>query len=358
MVRVFIPGVFDVFHVGHLNYLMAAAAAGDTLIVGVQDDREVEKHKAVELVHSLAERIAIIEQFQFVDEVISYIHVDQGPLLEALNIHVFACGEEYGHDDRFPGQKATLAYCAENNIRVFRIPRTEHVSSTKVRNQLKEFWASRAKREQDLPSGVTVLGSFGENQEKVSEETVKEVELVYSAVDSPGSKSILDVACGDGRLLVHLAETFQKCVGIDYVGTLLELAKKRLSAKGLEAELFEHDVTTFAYPETFDVVLLSGILPCLDDSQCNGMLEQLEKWAGPDAHLLVRTSIGIEKRINVVNQYSAELNARYTGYYRTVEETRQLFESRNWVSQQDTQLYQHRPDTAVWWFSFSRDGGS
>ena len=355
MVRVFVPGVFDVFHVGHLNYLMTAAAAGDHLVVGIQDDREVEAHKGVELVMPLAERIAIIEQFRFVGEAISYIDVFQGPLLKALEIDVFACGEEYGYDDKFPDQRKTLEYCEQHGIQVARIPRTPYVSSTRIRSQLKEFWASRATKDCDLPAGVTVLGSFGGDQEKITSQTQREVDLVTGAVEQPGDKSLLDIACGDGRLLVHLVRDFQKVVGVDYVGDLLELACRRLEGAGLEAELIEDDVTSFSYDGVFDVVLLSGILPYLDDAQCHEMLAQLDSWAADPCTFLVRSSVGLQKRVNVVNQYSSELKTYYTGYYRTVEETSQMFLDCGWQQMACEELYQHRPDTAVWWFGFSRE---
>ncbi|MCP3693740.1 MAG: methyltransferase domain-containing protein [Planctomycetaceae bacterium] len=354
MVKVFVPGVFDVFHIGHLNYLMAAAAAGDSLIVGVQDDRDVETHKGVELVNSLAERIAIIEQLRFVDEAISYRDIFQGPLLEALGINVFACGEEYGETDLYPDQQKTLQYCHEHGIQVVHIPRTPRVSSTRIRSQLKTFWTARATQERELPAGVTVLGSFNGDQEKVASQTQREVDLVTAAVDNPGDKSLLDTACGDGRLLVSLAKQFNKVVGFDYVGELLELAQRRLSDAHVEAELFEGDATTFQYDGEFDVVLLSGILPCLDNEQCQQMLERLEDWSAEQCTLLVRSSVGLEKRIEVINQYSKALNTRYTGYYRTVEETRELFQGKGWQLLDDERLYQNHADTAVWWFSFSR----
>ena len=354
MVKVFVPGVFDVFHIGHLNYLMAASTAGDTLIVGVQDDREVAIHKDVELVTPLAERIAIIEQFRFVNEVISYREIFQGPLLKALEIDVFACGDEYGHNDRYPDQQRTLRYCEENGIQVVHLPRTPHVSSTRIRSHLKNFWTARASKDRELPAGVTVLGSFDGDQEKITAETQREVDLVTSAITDPQEKSLLDTACGDGRLLVNLARHFGKVVGFDYIGDLLELAQRRLTAANLEAELLVGDATTFKYDGVFDVVLLSGILPYLDNEQCQQMLERLAAWSAEQCTLLVRSSVGLEKRIDVINQYSTALNTRYTGYYRTVEETRELFLGKGWQLLDDERLYQNHADTAVWWFSFSR----
>jgi cytidyltransferase-like protein len=58
MTRVYVPGVFDVFHIGHLNYLKSASENGDYLIVAVQDDREIMKQKGVAVVTPLPERVA------------------------------------------------------------------------------------------------------------------------------------------------------------------------------------------------------------------------------------------------------------------------------------------------------------
>jgi cytidyltransferase-like protein len=355
MVRVFTPDDYNVFHAAHLNYLMAAAAAGDYLVVGVQEDSFLESQDDLELVNTQEERIAIIEEFRFVDEAVGYTSAFQGPLLEFLEIDVFACDEAYGQDECFPEQQGTLDYCKKNNIQITRIPHSPYVSSSRVRSQLKDFWNSRATKVTDQSASVTVLTSFGGDQDKISAEARREFKLVLDAVSEPENKSLLDIACGDGRLLVHLAKHFKHVVGIDYIGDLLALAQKRLAAENLEAELFEGDVTTFTYDGTFDAVVLSGILPCLDDEQCEQMLQQLELWAADQCTLVVRSSVGLKKRINVVNQYSSDLETHYTGYYRTVDETTQLFSNLGWRQLESQLMYQHRPDTAVWWFSFSRE---
>ncbi|NOY29554.1 MAG: adenylyltransferase/cytidyltransferase family protein [Planctomycetes bacterium] len=185
MKRVFVPGVFDVFHVGHLNYLKSAAEAGDHLIVGVQDDRFVLKCKGINPIIPLADRIAVLEALQCVDEVVSYTNVFQGPLLEGLEIDVFAAGEEYGQNEEYPDQKRTLEYCQANDVEVFQIPRTNHVSSTNVRGHLKQFWNARARLQDELTGGVTVLGSFQGDQKKVGKETQIEVETILQATGDP-----------------------------------------------------------------------------------------------------------------------------------------------------------------------------
>jgi len=356
MVRVFVPGVFDVFHVGHLNYLRHAAQYGKHLIVGVQDDRAVATCKGIRPVVPLAERMEIIANLRFVDEVVSYVAVDQSAVLEGLNIDVFACGEEYGATDQYPDQKTTLEYCRRQGIHVARIARTPHVSSTQIRDQLRQFWNDRARLAGKLEAGVTVLGSFDGDQEKVREETRREVELVLAAVERPEDKVLLDLGCGDGRLLVPLAAQFGDAIGVDYASKLLDLAEKRLRSAGQQACLIEGGVSDLRLQRKADVVLLSGLLPCLDDLMAQRLLGELARCTHSRTQLLVRTSLGTQGRIDVINQYSPELRARYTAYYRTREEIVALLRGHGWREQASCPLYQHRTDSAVWWFEFSTSG--
>ena len=90
------------------------------------------------------------------------------------------------------------------------------------------------------------------------------------------------------------------------------------------------------------------------------MTEKLSNVSGmahSASRCLVRTSVSLNKRINVVNQFSPELGQVYTGYYRTVSEVESGFLDHGWRCKERFQLYQHRPDTAVWWFEFERSEG-
>lgn len=353
MVTVFVPGVFDVFHVGHLSYLKQAAAAGDYLIVGVHDDREVRRLKKIDPVIPLAERMAIIEHLRFVDEVISYVDVFQGPLLTGLGVDVLAVGEEYGVTNQYPDQRRTLQFCADHGIRVHRIPRTRHISSTIIRERLQTFWNSRSALVEDLPAGVTVLGTHQGDQRRIAEQTAQEVALVIDQVDSPGDKVLLDLGCGDGRQLVQLARSFRKVIGVDFAESLLDLARQRLDSAGLAGDLVLANAIEYEPDQPVDVFLLSGLLPCIDDVQAACVAEMLRHHSQAGRQLFVRTSIGLERRIDVVNQYSTELNSRYTAYYRTNEEILDLFARSGWRLERSEILYQHRADTGVKWYQFA-----
>lgn len=356
MTRVLAPGVFDVFHIGHLNYLKAASQCGDYLIVAVQEDRAAEQQKDIQLVTRLSERMALLENLRFVDEVVSYADVFQGPLLEALKIDVFACSEQYGADGRYPDQRRTLEFCVANNIRVARIPHTERVSSTRIRNQLRNFWSARAAKAAELPAGVTTLGSFQGNQEQVRQQTRRECELIRAAALLNGARSLIDLGCGDGRHLAELLPDFERLVGVDFAPELIELARSKIDPldNGAKVSLHIDDVTAFSSNERFDLIVLSGITPCLDDEQVVTLLQRTRELAQPHARLLVRTSIGLNRRIDLVNFFSTELGTTYTAYYRTQTEVIRDAQLAGWQVCHSASLYQHRPDTAVWWFEFVR----
>jgi glycerol-3-phosphate cytidylyltransferase len=323
----------------------------------VQDDREVRRSKGIEPVIPLAERMAIIEALRCVDEVVSYVSVFQGPLLRGLGVDVLAVGEEYGRNDEFPLQRETLAYCREHGIKVVHLPRTRHISSTQIRARLHEFWRSRASLVEALPAGVTVLGSHGGDQQKTRETTARELRLVLEAVESPEKKTLLDLGCGDGRHLAELSKSFAKVIGVDFAGELLEIARKRLVEVGTTAELIECNAVEFTTDQRVDVLLLSGLLPCIDDEQAEQLAANLQQHARRGGQLFVRTSNAVQRRINVVNQFSEELGCHYTAYYRTDEEVVGLFGRHGWRLERGLPLYQHRSDTGVWWYQFRSAAG-
>jgi glycerol-3-phosphate cytidylyltransferase len=70
-------GVFDMFHIGHVNILRNAKSMCDKLIVGVSTDKLVLKNKNKMPIISFKERKKIIESCKFVDKVIAQHNIDK-----------------------------------------------------------------------------------------------------------------------------------------------------------------------------------------------------------------------------------------------------------------------------------------
>jgi ubiquinone/menaquinone biosynthesis C-methylase UbiE len=81
-------------------------------------------------------------------------------------------------------------------------------------------------------------------------------ELLCESVDLRAGERVLDVACGNGNAALAAARRFCQVVGVDYVPALLDNARRRAEAEGLQATFQEGDAEDLPFPDdAFDVVL-------------------------------------------------------------------------------------------------------
>lgn len=136
--RVFTVGVFDLFHLGHVNLLKAAKQLGDYLIVGVQYN--VEKYKDAHIFYDFEQRVDIIRSLRFVDLAVPYEAVDTR--IAEIEFDVFAKGPDQCH----AGFQRAIQFCAEHGKRVVTLPRTRNISASALRKGLEGI----AAREQQV----------------------------------------------------------------------------------------------------------------------------------------------------------------------------------------------------------------
>jgi SAM-dependent methyltransferase len=81
-------------------------------------------------------------------------------------------------------------------------------------------------------------------------------ELLCEAVDLRAGERVLDVATGNGNAALAAARRFCDVTGVDYVPSLLERARERAKAEGLEVDFQEGDAEDLPFPDdSFDAVL-------------------------------------------------------------------------------------------------------
>ena len=103
---VYLPGVWDVFHPGHLNVINRAKLCGDYLVVGVCSDRLEQQHKKIPATFNEAQRSQVIAGLKSVDEVYVYDNPDQTEAIRLFNAQMFVVGEEFGFQGVPEHQKA------------------------------------------------------------------------------------------------------------------------------------------------------------------------------------------------------------------------------------------------------------
>jgi glycerol-3-phosphate cytidylyltransferase len=88
-------GVFDLFHIGHLNILKRAKEQCEYLIVGVSTDEVVQGYKKKTPVIPFEERIAIVEAIKYVDKVVPQTSMDKFEAWEKLIFDAIFHGDDW-----------------------------------------------------------------------------------------------------------------------------------------------------------------------------------------------------------------------------------------------------------------------
>ena len=129
MKRVLTYGTFDLLHYGHINLLRRAKALGDYLVVAVSTDtfNEIKGKKAY---HNYETRKMMLEAVRYVDLVIPEENWEQKiDDVKKYDIDIVVMGSDWAGSDRFDYLKD---YCE-----VVYLPRTEGVSTTQIKEELK-----------------------------------------------------------------------------------------------------------------------------------------------------------------------------------------------------------------------------
>lgn len=133
----YIAGVFDLFHVGHLNMFKRAKKQCDYLIVGVVNDESVMKNKKTMPVIPFEERIEIVRSCRYVDEAVE-IPTEYNDTDEAYRRYQFDVqfsGSDYEDDPAWLAKKAFLQ--KQGSDMVF-FPYTQSTSSTKLKEVIQK----------------------------------------------------------------------------------------------------------------------------------------------------------------------------------------------------------------------------
>jgi glycerol-3-phosphate cytidylyltransferase len=127
------PGAYDLFHVGHLNLLRRAADQCDHLIAGVVSDEMLLATKGRLPVVPLAERMEIVRNLRFVDEVHAEVVPDKLDTWRAVGFDVIFKGDDWRGTEK--GRRLERDFAAVG-VEVRYFPYTVHTSSTALRRAL------------------------------------------------------------------------------------------------------------------------------------------------------------------------------------------------------------------------------
>ncbi|MCM1047011.1 MAG: adenylyltransferase/cytidyltransferase family protein [Clostridiales bacterium] len=134
MIIGYTTGVYDLFHIGHLNLFKNARGMCDKLVVGVTVD-ELVGYKGKKAMIPFEDRIEIVRSCRYVDAAVPQYDMDKVKACRELGATVLFVGDDWYGSDKW---KKYEAACEAEGIKIVYFPYTKGVSSTKISAALKE----------------------------------------------------------------------------------------------------------------------------------------------------------------------------------------------------------------------------
>lgn len=133
----YVAGVFDLFHIGHLNLLRRAKEQCEILLVGVVSDEQASVGKKRSPYVKERERLEVVESCKYVDRAFILPVVSSGTrdVYKKYHFDVQFSGSDYAND---PTWLAEQAWLREHGSDLVFFPYTESTSSTKLKNAIED----------------------------------------------------------------------------------------------------------------------------------------------------------------------------------------------------------------------------
>ena len=126
-------GVFDLFHIGHLNILRRAKEQCEYLIVGVSTDELVETYKNKRPVIPFNERVEIVKAIRYVDEVVPQTTMNKIEAWDNIHYNVLFHGSDWKGSTMYDELEEKLK---QVGVDLIFLPHTDGISSTEISKKL------------------------------------------------------------------------------------------------------------------------------------------------------------------------------------------------------------------------------
>lgn len=134
MIIGYTTGVFDMFHIGHLNILRRAKEQCDYLIVGVSTDELVRHDKNKTPIIPFEERCKIVEAIRYVDKVVPQLDKNKKEAWKKLQFNRMFVGSDWHGTPQWQKYEEEFSTL---DVQIVYLSHTDGISSTILREKLK-----------------------------------------------------------------------------------------------------------------------------------------------------------------------------------------------------------------------------
>ena len=133
MIIGYTTGVYDLFHIGHLNLLKNAKGMCDKLVVGVTVD-ELVTYKGKTAMIPFEDRIEIVRSVKYVDAAVPQYDMDKLSACKKIGASVLFVGDDWYATEKWKEYEESFA---AEGIKIVYFPYTKGISSTQITKALK-----------------------------------------------------------------------------------------------------------------------------------------------------------------------------------------------------------------------------
>lgn len=134
--RILVIGVFDLFHVGHLNILKEAKKTGNEVVVAINSDRIVQLYKRKPIIED-KQRLEILESCKYVDEVFIIDTLDTKETILQKKINIVIHGDDWDKEGYMKQIGVNNAFLEEYGVELQFVDYTKTISTSELINKIK-----------------------------------------------------------------------------------------------------------------------------------------------------------------------------------------------------------------------------
>lgn len=135
MIIGYTAGVYDLFHIGHLNLLKNAKGMCDKLVVGVTVD-DLVTYKGKHAMIPYEDRLEIVRSIKYVDAAIPQLDMNKVEACRKLGASYLFVGDDWFNTPKWNDYEKQAE---EYGIKIIYFPYTQGISSTKINEALKSL---------------------------------------------------------------------------------------------------------------------------------------------------------------------------------------------------------------------------
>lgn len=196
----------------------------------------------------------------------------------------------------------------------------------------KKFFDSRCNK--TYASALSTTMYQDDNPELVEQRDQTEKTIISQKIDRTNLLKVFDVGCGIGRWGWFWAQENSaiQYQGIDFSQGVIDTAIKEAATRGFPQLQFQQMSAVEITPAQlvisppYDLIIVSGLLIYLNDSDCLNMLQKVAAMTAAKGQIYIREPVAVEQRLTLNRFYSAELADDYSAIYRNEDEMRAYIE--------------------------------